>query len=97
MKLKEWNPIQNSGFDFSNTRIDKYMELEIVKECSSVDFSKDSDEQFNAYIKELNTNAPFKTHHTYSFVVLKNGYAVGWNENPSRGWSFPIVKYKGKI
>lgn len=22
---------------------------------------------------------------------LLNGYAVGWNENPSRGWSFPVV------
>lgn len=23
---------------------------------------------------------------------LANGYAVGWNENPSVGWSFPVVK-----
>lgn len=23
---------------------------------------------------------------------LKNGYVVGWNENPSRGWSFPVEK-----
>lgn len=22
------------------------------------------------------------------------GYAVGWNENPSRGWSFPVVKMR---
>ena len=22
---------------------------------------------------------------------LENGKAVGWNENPSRGWSFPVV------
>lgn len=22
--------------------------------------------------------------------LLRNGIAVGWNENPSRGWSFPI-------
>ena len=26
------------------------------------------------------------------WVELENGYAVGWNENPSRGWSFPVVK-----
>ena len=25
---------------------------------------------------------------------LANGYAVGWNENPSRGWSFPVVKMR---
>jgi len=28
------------------------------------------------------------------WVVLENGYAVGWNENPARGWSFPVVKVK---
>jgi hypothetical protein len=25
---------------------------------------------------------------------LDNGYAVGWNENPGRGWSFPLVKMR---
>ena len=30
----------------------------------------------------------------YFWVILKNGYAVGWNENPGRGWSFPAVKIK---
>lgn len=27
----------------------------------------------------------------YYWVELENGYAVGWNENPSRGWSFPVL------
>lgn len=26
-----------------------------------------------------------------SWVRLENGLAVGWNENPTRGWSFPVV------
>lgn len=30
----------------------------------------------------------------YYWVELENGYAVGLNENPSRGWSFPVVKLK---
>ena len=30
---------------------------------------------------------------TYWFV-LKNGYAVGLNENPEKGLSFPVVKVK---
>jgi hypothetical protein len=30
----------------------------------------------------------------YFWVELENGYAVGWNENPSKGWSFPLVKIK---
>jgi len=25
------------------------------------------------------------------WVLLENGKAVGWNENPSHGWSFPVV------
>jgi len=25
---------------------------------------------------------------------LANGKAVGWNENMSRGWSFPVITYK---
>ena len=25
---------------------------------------------------------------------LDNGYAVGWNENPAVGWSFPVIKLK---
>lgn len=25
---------------------------------------------------------------------LDNGYAVGWNENPSVGWSFPVIKMR---
>jgi hypothetical protein len=38
------------------------------------------------------------THKNVHFwVVLENGYAVGWNESPSRGWSFPIVKLKPEI
>ena len=28
----------------------------------------------------------------FYWVELINGYAVGWNENPARGWSFPVVK-----
>jgi hypothetical protein len=32
----------------------------------------------------------------FYWVELENGYAVGWNENPARGWSFPVVKMKEK-
>lgn len=30
----------------------------------------------------------------YFWVELENGFAVGWNENPAKGWSFPVVKIK---
>lgn len=30
--------------------------------------------------------------HVWCIVASRNGTkAVGWNENPSRGWSFPVV------
>jgi hypothetical protein len=33
------------------------------------------------------------THKNVSFwVALANGLAVGLNENPARGWSFPVIK-----
>jgi len=25
------------------------------------------------------------------FIEGPEGYAVGWNENPARGWSFPVA------
>jgi hypothetical protein len=28
------------------------------------------------------------------WYVLANGKAVGWNDNPSRGWSFPVINYQ---
>lgn len=28
------------------------------------------------------------------WYVLENGKAVGFNENPSRGWSFPLINLK---
>lgn len=30
----------------------------------------------------------------FFWVTLENGYCVGWNENPSKGWSFPTFKIK---
>lgn len=32
--------------------------------------------------------------YVHSWWELEDGHAVGWNENPSRGWSFPVVKLK---
>lgn len=41
-----------------------------------------------------NTPFPGKHKNVNIWWKLKNGYAVGWNENPGRGWSFPVVKIK---
>jgi hypothetical protein len=39
-----------------------------------------------------NNHWPGKHKHVYYWVELENGYAVGWNENPAKGWSFPYLK-----
>ena len=37
-----------------------------------------------------------KHKYVHNWVELANGYAVGMNENPSRGLTFPVVKLRGK-
>lgn len=39
---------------------------------------------------------PGKHKHIVVWFELENGYAVGWNENPSRGWSFPVIRLRRK-
>jgi len=39
---------------------------------------------------------PGQHKHVCSWYELANGYAVGWNENPSKGWSFPVIKFSSQ-
>lgn len=36
---------------------------------------------------------PGRERNVLNWYVLASGHAVGWNENPSRGWSFPVIRY----
>lgn len=39
----------------------------------------------------------FGTHkNVYNWILLENNLAVGWNENPAKGWSFPSKKLNMK-
>lgn len=40
---------------------------------------------------------PGKHKNVLNWCLLENGYAVGWNENPSRGWSFPIWRFENEV
>jgi hypothetical protein len=46
-------------------------------------------------IAEHRDDRPWPGNHRYVKVwfVLANGKAVGWNDNPTRGWSFPVINY----
>lgn len=37
---------------------------------------------------------PGKHKHVSCWWELADGHGVGWNENPSRGWSFPVIRLK---
>ena len=37
---------------------------------------------------------PGRHAYVFNWFILENGKAVGWNENPSRGWSFPVISYR---
>lgn len=41
-------------------------------------------------------DVPWPGEHRYVAIwhVLANNKAVGWNENPRRGWSFPVIKHR---
>ena len=80
MTLEEWLPREAKLFW---TPADKYMECQVQEEYS---LNK------GKYKKH-----PFKHKHVYNWCIIsKNGkrYAVGWNENPNRGWSFPVKLLK---
>jgi hypothetical protein len=34
---------------------------------------------------------PGKHRNVHVWWELEDGHAVAWNENPSRGWSFPVI------
>jgi hypothetical protein len=35
--------------------------------------------------------------YVFNWWILENGVHIGWNENPSVGWSFPVSKPKGVL
>lgn len=78
-KLIDWAPAKFKD-TFGNTRAYKFSDEYVVEEYN----------MFEGNWKPW----PGKHKNVTSWCVLSNGYAVGWNENPSRGWSFPTMKYE---
>lgn len=78
MTLSNWAPHEFSEGTFSDIRSFKFKDVAVVK-CHGYGET---------------SNQPWIGTHKYVFnwCELENGYAVGWNENPSIGWSFPVKK-----
>jgi hypothetical protein len=81
--LRNWLPYEATtpGSSWEGGKFLKYLDVEILYEfsISSLMFKK----------------WPGSHKNVLNWVVLANGYAVGWNENDSIGWSFPVIKYQG--
>jgi hypothetical protein len=66
---------------FRDTAAFKFCDVEVVAEHGGMDDT-------------VRKPWPGSHRNVYFWVELANGRAVGWNENPGRGWSFPVVKLK---
>lgn len=105
MKLKDWSPIKNASWVNKTTQ--RHLEKNVKREYSEFTYRKhieelegiklpdDNDDGWFMYLDSLN-NTTFTHQNLYSFVELEDGTLVGFNENPSHGWSFPVGKWKSK-
>lgn len=78
--LKEVMPDVLVSCEYDNTKAYELKDISVVKEH---DLFVDQDEY---------CFWPGKHKNVYFWVELENGSLVGWNKNPARGWSFPVMK-----
>jgi hypothetical protein len=78
--LREWAP-QEFAQSFDDVPAFRHADVEVVTE-----YGYGSDEKWKHW--------PGTHKNVQNWCILANGYAVGWNENPSIGWNFPMVKMK---
>jgi len=80
-KLREAMPFELSTSEYDNTKaytmLDEYVMVE-----------------HGCLFDQIKNELPWPGTHknVYYWVELVNGFVVGWNENPARGWSFPVLK-----
>ena len=79
-KLIDWAPVEFAQ-SFNDTRAFKFADVKVV-------------EEFSMFDSDTWKSWPGAHKNVMNWCILENGYAVGWNENDSRGWSFPVVKMK---
>lgn len=89
MTLHEW--LGNTGASWYNKYLEDWLTLEVTREFSATQFDG---EDWDNFMKLVNIYFP-NHRNVYSFITLENGWAVGFNENPAHGWSFPksVKKY----
>ncbi len=78
--LKKVMPYEFDSCSYDDTRAYKMKDVLVGEEHCSL-FDQDEYQPWPGTHKNV-----------YFWVELENGYSVGWNENPARGWSFPVIK-----
>lgn len=86
--LKDWLGEDFSPFTKSDEKLVEWMDVLVVKDFRSTEVDPEDWDEW------ISKKPKFKGKYVFNWCVLANGYAVGWNENPSLGWSYPLVKVK---
>lgn len=76
LTLKDVMPIEFMGCEYDSCIARKFSDVAVIKECDSANPA----ERWPGTHKNVNI-----------WVKLANGKSVGLNENPGRGWSFPVI------
>lgn len=87
MKLKHAFP-QILGYEYTEDRAYDFRDIEVKKKHSGIGV-RDGKLVSVCYKKWIGIHK-----YVHNWVELENGYAVGMNENPSRGMTFPVVRIK---
>jgi len=81
--LRDWMPREFEQA-YMDTRTAEFLDCELVEEIGP------DHRMYNSIPQSIQRK------HVYNWcTIFENGkyYAVAWNENPSRGWSFPICRF----
>lgn len=85
--VREWFGHNNASNLWETDKAFKHLDDEVIKE-----FSISSTHG----LPWLSWQEFGKEKHVMHWCITKRGYAIGWNENPSRGYSYPVVKLKAE-
>lgn len=79
--LVDWLP-REFLLEYHDTKAAKLLDRTVLKSWSLGGISASDEKEWKPEKNVMN------------WCMLEDGHSVGWNENPSRGWSFPVIWYE---
>jgi len=87
-------PLSKTPIDIKTNTLKDYLPLEAAGgEYIDEPFRKYMDTQVVKKIDAFHHRWPGRHKNVHIWYILENGKAVGFNENPSIGWSFPVINH----